>query len=260
MTKKIIFIVLVLSLLFIGGLFFYLYQFYQEELAYRDLLVERERAEESIVEEEIVDEEIEEDVFEEEEIVLDGALLDVPFIVQAPFGNWDNPIFQDACEEASLLMAFNWINGTDIGLDEAYQEIIEIARFEEINYGSFVDRSAADTAVLMEDYFGYSDVSVVYDFGIEDIKKELEAGNLVIAPMNGRAVGNPHYTTPGPERHMIVIIGYDSYDFITNDPGTQYGEGYRYGQEAFFNAIRDYKTGDHLPILDNKKAMIIIRK
>jgi len=35
----------------------------------------------------------------------------VPFISQAPHGQWNVAMFQDACEEASILMAYAWTQG-----------------------------------------------------------------------------------------------------------------------------------------------------
>ncbi len=196
--------------------------------------------------------------FKKSTIVLDGALLDVPFIVQAPYSNWDDPIFQDACEEASLIMAFGWLNGIDNFTDkEVYEKIIDMNEFEKRNYGAYIDLDAAHTAQLMKDYFNYNNISVVYDFTIKDIKEELEKGNLVITPMNGRALGNPYYTSPGPQRHMVVIIGYNDSEFITNDPGVGLGAGYKYDQKLLFDSIRNYETGNRLPIKGGK-AMIIV--
>lgn len=36
----------------------------------------------------------------------------IPFIAHAPGGKWDNPIFRDGCEEASMLMVMGWIRDT----------------------------------------------------------------------------------------------------------------------------------------------------
>ena len=76
---------------------------------------------------------------------------------------------------------------------------------------------------------------------------ELEAGHLVIIPTNGQALKNPNFTLPGPERHMLVVKGYDyeTEEFITNDPGTRNGADYRYKKDLLFEAIRNYKTGFH---------------
>src|SRR3989344_4812592 len=71
----------------------------------------------------------------------------------------------------------------------------------------------------------------------------------------------PNYTAPGPERHMILIRGYDDEtgEFITNDAGTRRGEKYRYKYRTLFNAIRDYPTGDHIPITGVDKKMIVVQ-
>ena len=61
---------------------------------------------------------------------------------------------------------------------------------------------------------------------------------------------------------MLVIKGYDAEtdQFITNDPGTRRGAGYRYAAAALFAAINDYPTGDHLLITTVTKAMIVVAR
>jgi len=192
------------------------------------------------------------------EISRGSVLLNVPFILQAPFANWDNPVFQDACEEAAILMVKYWLLGKDITKQEAYDEIIVLADFEEKNYKGFYDHSAKDTAEIMREYIGYNDIFVKDNIDIDDIKKELDKGNLVVVPVNGQAINNPNYTAPGPERHMIVIIGYDEGKFITNDSGTRKGENYMYSEDILFWSIRDYPSGHKEPIVGIKKSMIVI--
>ena len=182
----------------------------------------------------------------------------VPFTAQAPLGQWGDPVFQDGCEEASLLMAWHWVQGT--GIKNASAEIQQLSGFQLEQYGEFRDRSAADTAQLIRDYFGYDQVSVETDVSVEDIKAILRQGSIAVLPMNGQALSNPHFTPPGPERHMLVVHGYDAAtnEFITNDPGTKHGQNYRYPADVFYNAIRDYPTGYHKPIQSVEKVMIVI--
>lgn len=192
-------------------------------------------------------------------------LLDVPFATQAPFSEWSNPIFQNACEEASILMAARWAKGetAPISGETVRQEIIDITNFEDKNYGPEVySLSAEDTAKLMKDYYHYNKVSVKNNITADDIIRELENGNIVIVPVNGQKLNNPHYTAPGPEEHMVVIKGFDftTNEFITNDPGTKWGENYRYNKILLENAIRDYLTGNKLTITDVKKVMIVVSK
>jgi hypothetical protein len=190
-------------------------------------------------------------------------LLDVPFLAQAPFGQWENPVYQNACEEASLLTAILWVRGVKtISKEEATEELKKFTDFEIEKYNNFYDHSTADTAQIMKDYFGYYNIKVREDISTEDIIGELEKGNLVIVPINGQILKNPFYTPPGPDRHMLPIIGYDfeAEEFITNDVGTRHGEKFRYKKDIFEASIRDYPTGYKEPILEIKKTMIIVEK
>jgi hypothetical protein len=190
-------------------------------------------------------------------------LLDVPFLAQAPLGQWNNPVYQDACEEASLLTAILWVRGVEsISREEATDEIKKFSDFEIEKYNNFYDHSTADTAQIMKDYFEYYNIEVKNDISTEDIIKELESGSLVIVPINGQILKNPFYTPPGPDRHMLVIIGYDfqAKEFITNDVGTRHGEKFRYKEDILEASIRDYSTGHKEPILEIKKPMIVVWK
>ena len=189
---------------------------------------------------------------------------DVLFTSQAPFGDWSDPRYQDGCEEAAALMAVYWARGiTSLTAEQANGQIIGMADWEKMLYGTFHDTSAEDTvARIFKQYFGYTNARVVNDVTAEDIIDELENKNLVIVPADGRALKNPFFTSPGPERHMLVIIGYDygTEEFITNDPGTRNGRGYRYSKDVLFEATRDYPTGYHEPIIGVAKNMIVVEK
>lgn len=192
---------------------------------------------------------------------------EVPFTTQSPFAKWSDSRQQDGCEEASALMAFSWAKGIKtIVPAQAEKEIIAASDWELKNYGNFRDTSADDTANrIIKGYFNYSNLSVKRNISAGDIIKALEAGKLVIIPANGRVLGNPYFTSPGPERHMLVITGYDyaKNEFITNDPGTRYGKDYRYGKDLLFNAIRDYPSDNGVtqaPITGNEKNIIIVSK
>ncbi|OGC46748.1 MAG: hypothetical protein A3A94_01915 [Candidatus Portnoybacteria bacterium RIFCSPLOWO2_01_FULL_43_11] len=192
---------------------------------------------------------------------IQNILLEVPFTSQAPSGNWQDIIFQNACEEASILMAMSWVRGETLTKEEAEKEIKAISDFELKTYGDFHDRSAADTAQLIRDYFDYDNIEVMENISASDIKTELTEGNLVIVPVNGQKMNNPFYTPPGPIEHMLVIIGYDTQtkEFITNDSGTKRGEKYRYSESILEAALKDYKTGFHEPLEEIKKVMIVVK-
>ena len=190
-------------------------------------------------------------------------LLDVPFTPQAPNAEWENPIYQGACEEASVLMAMHWVMGDNvITKEEAKKEIKLLANFQRENYNFFYDTSAADTALFMKEYFNYNNFELRYDINSDDIKKELEKGNVAIVPINGRKLGNPFYTPPGPIAHMLVVVGYNSNtnEFITHDPGTIHGERIRFNEAILQAALQDYPTGHLEPITRQRSAMIVIKR
>lgn len=190
-------------------------------------------------------------------------LLDPPFTTQSPFTHWDDPRQQDGCEEASVLMAVKWARGQKLTKKTAEKEILAMADWEEKKYASYHDTAAIDTATrLIGEYYGYKNYVVKNDVSISNIVAELRLNHLVIVPANGQKLKNPNFKRPGPERHNLVIRGYDpiNREFITNDPGTRKGDGYRYPEKVLFNAIRDYPTGNHLPIKGNIKVMIVVSK
>lgn len=194
--------------------------------------------------------------------VPERVLLDVPFTVQAPFGGWADERQDYGCEEASILMAMYRVRGEPLSPAQAEQEIIAISEFEKERYGDFHDTSAQDTLKVMKAYFEYENAFVKFDIGAQDIKTELARGNVVIVPLDGTKVGNPYYTPPGPLKHKLIIRGYDdaTQEFITNDPGTKRGEGYRYKYDVLENALLDYPTGLNEPITEMRAAMIVVQK
>ncbi len=184
--------------------------------------------------------------------------LNIPFLCQAPHGNWAQP-WQDACEEAAVIMAIHYIKDSPLDKEGGNQEILGMVNYQELKYGGHHDLTAQKTAQLMKEYYKFNDYKVIYEFTIEDIKNELAKGNVVIAPMAGRLVGNRYYTAPGPAYHFMLFKGYDDNrgEFITNDPGTKRGKDFRYKYRVAFNAIHDW-NGTKENIDQGRKAMIVI--
>ena len=185
--------------------------------------------------------------------------LQVPFLCQAPFGNWAEP-WQDACEEAAIITAIHYVKASPLDKKTGNLEILDLVSFEIDKYGGHYDLTARETAKLMTDYYQFNNYEVVYKFSIEDVKRELGTGNLVLAPMAGRLLRNKYYTPPGPAYHFLVLKGYDDAtgEFITNDPGTKRGNGYRYKYGVAYNAIHDW-AGSKANITSGRKAMIVVR-
>jgi hypothetical protein len=192
----------------------------------------------------------------------DNLILPVPFTSQAPTGEWKDQRQQDGCEEAAAAMAMAWV-GSEKNIKPAdwRLRILILSTFEKKKYGEYRDVALPDIVNwLFKDYFDYQSVEIKAVGSAADILHELEQGKIVLTPMNGRALKNPNFSGLGPERHMILIKGYDyrTKEFITNDPGTRRGENYRYSEKIIFNAIRPYQTGYHKPFGKLSREMIVV--
>ena len=184
------------------------------------------------------------------------VVLDVPFTSQAPFGSWLQP-WQDFCEEASVVMAAHFVWRLPLTPRFASKEMLIVKQYEDAALHRDADTSADETAQILRQLYGMKNVSVKSVGSTNDIKEEIKKGSLVIVPAAGRLLGNPHFKPPGPLYHMIPVIGFDDTKniFITNDPGTRYGESYTYNQQKLFTAIHDWNNGE---VLKGEKKMIVV--
>ncbi|MCK9361550.1 C39 family peptidase [Patescibacteria group bacterium] len=182
--------------------------------------------------------------------------LAVPWLLQAPKQNWVQP-FEDACEEASLLMVDAYYDGRGRGwtADEGIEDILDVVAFEDETYGYNKDTTAADVANTAKVKFGYKN-TVVMDATEANIKKMLNEKRPVIIPAYGKALNNPNFRNGGPEYHMLVIKGYNKDgSWITNDPGTRRGADYVYPKQLLLDAIHDFDPRD---MRTGRKVMIVV--
>lgn len=205
-------------------------------------------APQEVAEEEKVSEEL-----TAERILPGEVLIAVPFLSQAPFANWD-PLHEDACEEASLIMLKYFLTGTKtVSKETGEEEIQALIKYEaENDFGLSITLTELNN--LAKSYYGLDSGRVEIDITTEKIKEELRAGRPVIVGAAGKILDNPNFKNGGPIYHMLVIKGYDESGFITNDPGTRKGEGFRYTETNLFAAIHDW---DENNILNGQKAYLV---
>lgn len=196
--------------------------------------------------------------------------LEVPFIVQAPFAVWDN-LHNEACEEAALIMAEHWLDNSLLGPDQAEEEIQNSVKWQTENWSGHYDLNVKEIKELAQEYFKINKIYFTQVNEMNDVRQELNKGNLVILPTAGRLLNNPYYKTPGPAYHMLVVKGYKDQEFITNDPGTKRGEGFIYQEDTLLNAIHEWPfekgKGSELDkdqkaqeILKGDKMMLVVEK
>lgn len=188
--------------------------------------------------------------------------LDVPFSSQAPFSDWAEP-YQNACEETASLMVAKYYQKATLTPAIAKQEILDLVAWENKNFSYYEDTTAQETAQILQDYYGFKRVDVIYDFSLDDLKAQILAGRPIIIPASGQMLKNPNFKQPGPIYHMLVIKGITKTgDFITNDNGTRKGHNYIYNPDILYAAIHDAPQGGHsinkADLDSNRKAMIVV--
>ncbi|MBI2054668.1 MAG: C39 family peptidase [Candidatus Sungbacteria bacterium] len=182
--------------------------------------------------------------------------LSVPFVVQAPLGDWSWP-WQDFCEESSVLMAYAYVKGTIPNKYAAARELLRLAVYELKTLGYEKDTNIADTARMLSEYYGYTKIRVLENPTAETMKDEIRRENVILVPVAGRLLKNPNFVSPGPRYHMVVVKGFDGDVFIVNDPGTRRGDSFRYSVSTIMNAMHDLVPGD---ILSGPKQVLVIEK
>lgn len=183
-------------------------------------------------------------------------IKNVPFVSQAPLFNWDT-LHDEACEEASLIIVKYYLSQKELTSEIAETEIQKMVSWEISYFGSHKDLTVKETVDLAKNFYHLDNLSIKKNTSVDDIKTEISQNHLVIVPTAGRLLGNPNFRSPGPVYHMLVISGYDTKGFITQDVGTKNGRNYYYNQDILFNAIHDW-NGVPDNINSGEKNIIVV--
>jgi len=196
--------------------------------------------------------------------VLPAQAQTVPFLSQAPFGQWSEPRQGQGCEEAASLMAVAWAKG-QIEIDKKWgrDQVIAMSNWEKRRFGYYVDTSIQDTADrLIGEYLQFTNYSVEKDITVKDIAAQVVAGNVVIVPIDGRQIGRPYYARGGPRHHVLVVFGYDRQTdvFTFHDPGKTKGFDKTLAGPALQKALYDYPSGNGRARDYQPARMIVVKK
>lgn len=186
----------------------------------------------------------------------ESILINVPFAPQAPFAIWD-ALHEEACEEMALIMVHHFLAGTELSMETAEAEVQSmVAWHREQGYAD--DVSSKELGEIAVALYGYK-VRILSDVTADTLRQELARGNPVIIPAAGRELHNPFFSGEGPFYHMLVVIGYTSDGFITNDPGTKQGKQYWYSTEVLMDALHDW-VGVKEQIATGPKTALVIER
>lgn len=170
-----------------------------------------------------------------------SAEIKMQFASQAPYGNWDQP-YQDACEEASIIIDRYYLDKLNLTKDIMNEQVLSMVDWQVQNWGGHHDLPSEKTLELAQKFYAVNG-RVIYDYNVDSIKQSIVDGVPVLIPADGKKLNNPNFKNGGPAYHMLVIKGYDSKNFITNDPGTRKGEGYVYPYDTILNAVKNPSGG-----------------
>ncbi|MCD6096863.1 C39 family peptidase [bacterium] len=184
--------------------------------------------------------------------------IPVPFTPQAPFAVWDDD-HNEACEEAALIMVKHFQDNTPLDKETAEVEILDSIAWQKTNWNGHFNLSAEKIVQLAETYFKIKNIYLEKNPSIEDIKRHLAKGEIIIAPTYGRELKNPYFRGQGPIYHALIIRGYNKDKFITNDPGTKRGEKFTYSQDNLYNAIHSW-PGEFQKHYSEQEAVQLIKQ
>ncbi len=189
----------------------------------------------------------------------DVVKLDMTFFSQAPVWDRSQP-WQDACEEASIILAAYYLSQKPLDRTLFTSEILELVDLQNTLFWSYVDTTLDQTKELYDIYFWIWTSEILLDPTIDDIKKALADEKVIVAPFAGKLLGNIYYSNGGPRYHMLVISGYTEDSFYTHDVGTKRGEGYIYSQQVIMDALHDFVPVSQWAITQWAKKILVLTK
>lgn len=170
--------------------------------------------------------------------------LAVPYVNEAPDGNWSGP-WKNGCEEAAVVMveAF-YQNKSSVSIAEAKQMMQQLFDEQDREWGSNANSDAARTVQFIHELDLFK-ARIVEDPTVQQIKEEVAAGRPVITLHRGFELGNSNipFLATGSSYHTLVVVGYDDArkEFMVHDDGDdKAGTNRRYSYAVVMGSLHDY--------------------
>lgn len=231
-----------------------IYNSSKKELLSQDQIQETQKKEVNIIPQSYAQVKISEKKPEKKELKI-NANLDVDFFSQSPLWEWW-PIFNETCEEASALIAINYVRDNKMNKEEFKSELLKMVDYENKTFWDYKHTNVDQTSQILKEYFKFDNYNIIEEPTIKEIKTTLNNWNIIIAPFYWIWL-NPNYTWIWPEYHFIVIKGYTGTQFITHDVWTKLWANYHYDQEKLLERLHDYDT---VSVQNWKKRLIVLKK
>ena len=166
--------------------------------------------------------------------------LAVPWLMQVPPGDINNT---KNCGQTCAVMLSGYFNHTAVNSSQITAENTWLYNYtgnSAFNNPNGYFTTASQIQALLSQKHGLTS-SILYGTTVDDILSQAYSGKPCLA--NVRIIGGILVGTGGAANHWTLVVGFDGYNVITNDPGTQYGFNKAYSKAAF---TASWVTGNKL--------------
>lgn len=170
-------------------------------------------------------------------------IKNMDFFSQAPYWNRNQP-YQDACEEASLLIWQYYIRWFKKTKTEYNQDLLDMVELEMEMLWYFESTTIMEMKQIINRRDPSINARIIEHPSIKDIEREISKNNVVVAPFYWKWLKNPHYALWWPEYHFLVIKWYTKDHFITHDVWTMHWENRYYDKNLIMDNIHDRNRTD----------------
>jgi len=184
-------------------------------------------------------------IIEEKTVVtpIEYDIQNIAFFSQAPLWIRDQP-YQDACEEASLLIWQYYLKDKTKTKKEYNKDLLVMVELEMQLLGYFKSTTIMETKQVINKRDPTINARIIENPSINDLEKEISQNHIIIAPLYGKWLWNPHYALWWPDYHFLVIKWYTRDQFITHDVWTLKWENRYYDKSLIMNNIHDRNRTD----------------
>lgn len=155
--------------------------------------------------------------------------LAVPFLKQVPPGDWANT---KNCGQTCAVMLSGYFNSTAVNSSQITAENTWLYNYtgnSAYNNANGYYTSASQIQALLSQKHGLTS-SILTGSTVDDILIQAYSGKPCIAHV--RISGGVLVSTGGVD-HWTLVVGYDGYNVITNDPGSSSGFNKAYSKATF---------------------------
>lgn len=192
--------------------------------------------------------------------------LDVKFYSQFPLDistwkKYEEP-YQNFCEEASLLNWYYYLTWKDVSLKEYDRDLLRLKDLEDSLFEWWYKHTSLKETLKVLSLFQWNNQIVFWKIienpTVDDIKENIAKWNLIITPLYWKWLSNDLFSNWWPVYHNLLIKGYKSEIFITNEVWVSKWDWFKYKINNIMENIHDYDKSLYPDNFTNWKKEILI--